>query len=161
MPIDIHQLDKFEYDDSEAEESWENFQDALLQQFYNSPEGQARLKEDPGMGFGAAQLIEFGFTYIGISMPKMRVADIREIVTEIFPRKISLASPDEANDAIPELIAFWQYLKREYKLPNAEPILHFLNQIGSEFITKMNDPSNFGMAKSFFMLGKRSDRYAQ
>ncbi|MCI0619324.1 hypothetical protein L0244_40660 [bacterium] len=63
MPIDIHQLDKFEYDDSETEESWEKFQDALLHQFYDSPEGQARLKDDSGMGFWAAHLIEFGFTY--------------------------------------------------------------------------------------------------
>lgn len=154
MPIDIHQLDKIYSDESETEESWEKFQDALLQEFYDSPEGQARLKDDSGMGFWAAHLIEFGFTYLGISIPKMRVADIREIVTELFPRKISLTSSDEANDAIPELIAFWQYLQREHKLTNAESVLTFLNQIRPEFNKLMNDSSKFGMAKSFFMLGQ-------
>ena len=154
MPIDMHKLDKFKYDDSETEESWEKFQDALLQQFYDSPEGQARLKDDPDMGFWAAQLIEFGFNYIGISVPKMRVADIREIVTELFPRKISLSSSDDANDAIPELVAFWQYLQREYQLANAESVLNFLNQIKPAFNKLMNDSSKFGMAKSFFMLGQ-------
>ncbi len=154
MPIDIHQFDKIESDESETEEAWEKFQDALLQQFYDSPEGQARLKDDSGMGFWAAQLIEFGFTYIGISIPKMRVTDIREIVTELFPRKISLSSSDEVNNAIPELVAFWQYLQREYQLANAESILSFLNQFGPEFNRLMNDSSKFGMAKSFFMLGQ-------
>jgi hypothetical protein len=44
----------------------------------------------------------------------MPVTHLREILSEIFPRKISLASPEDVHDALPELIAFWEYLKREY-----------------------------------------------
>jgi hypothetical protein len=84
----------------------------------------------------------------------MSVRDVKEIVTELFPRKISLLSPDDTNDAIPELRAFWQYLKREYKLSQADAILNFLSEIEPEFKNIMNDSEKFGMAKSFMTMGQ-------
>ena len=59
------------------------------------------------------------------TLPKMKAPDVEEIVTELFPRKISLSSPDEADEAIPELIAFWEYLQREYQLSQAKSILKY------------------------------------
>jgi hypothetical protein len=35
-----------------------------------------RLKIDPGMGFWAAQLICFGFSYMGVTVPRMTMADM-------------------------------------------------------------------------------------
>jgi hypothetical protein len=81
---------------------------------------------------------------------------IEEIVTEIFPRKISLLSPEDADDAIPELIAFWKYLEREYGLRQAGAILRFLHKVAPDFKRVMNDPSKFGMAKSFVMMGQQA-----
>ena len=79
-----------------------------------------------------------------------------EIITELFPRKITILSPDDANDTIPELIAFWQFLKREYGLRNADAVLRRLRKIAPDFKDVMNDPSRFGMAKSFFKMGQAS-----
>jgi hypothetical protein len=84
----------------------------------------------------------------------MTVSDARTVVMELFPRKISLHSPEQADDAIPELTAFWSYLKREFHLPLADAILEFLREVEPDFPALMNDPSNFGMAKSFFTMGQ-------
>jgi hypothetical protein len=154
MSSDIYQLDKIDPESSRAEGALEKFRDTVMNGFFDSPEGRARRQIDPDMGFWTAQLIDYGFSYIGVTLPKMTVREVRELLVDIFPRKISILSPDDADDAIPELVAFWQYLKREYKLANAEPILSFFKQIDHEFKKAMNDPSKFGMAKSFVMLGQ-------
>lgn len=109
---------------------------------------------DPDMGFWAAQLIYYGWQYEGSTIPQMTVGNVRSVVEDLFPRKISLHSPEEANGAIPELVAFWKYLKREFHLPQADAVLEALHQVEPDFPGMMNDPSNFGMAKSFFMMGQ-------
>ena len=155
MTFDINQLDKIDYD-TEGEEALAAYQEALLERFYQSAEGQSYIDTHPDieMGFWAAQLMYYGYVYEGITIPRMTAGDVEEIVIELFPRKISLFSAEEAEDAIPELIAFWQFLKREYKLANADGIVRFLQQIGPKFKAIMMDPSKFGMAKSFFMMGQ-------
>jgi hypothetical protein len=105
------------------------------------------------MGFYIAQLILYGYRHLGVTLPRMSASHVEELVTEVFPRKISLASPDDADDAIPELVAFGEYLKREHRLFQADAILKFLRRIEPEFKGMMNDPSRFGMAKSFLMAG--------
>jgi len=154
MKFNIHKLDNFDFDEDNAEEVQENYLDAVMEQFFDSPEGIKRFEEDPEMGFWAAQLIHYGFGYIGVSLPQMNVSYIEEIVTDIFPRKITIEKPEDANDAIPELISFWQFLKREYKLPKADGILKYLTKIEPDYLSIMNDPSKYGMAKSFMMMGK-------
>ena len=87
-------------------------------------------------------------------MPEMTWMGAEEILTELFPRKISLLKPDDAAEAIPELVAFWRYLKREHALGQADEILGLLEELAPDFISMMNDPSNFGMAKSIFSMGQ-------
>ena len=59
MPFDIYRLDHLgEFDG--FEEALPEYQDALLELFFQSPEGQARVQADPGMGFWADQLIDYG-----------------------------------------------------------------------------------------------------
>jgi len=154
MDFDIHQLDDVEFGTEEGHAAFEEYQEALLDRFTESPEGQQRLKADPDMGFWAAQLMYYGWQYEGSTVSQMTVGDVRSVVDELFPRKISLRSPDEADHAIPELVAFWKYLKREFHLPQADAILESLRQVEPDFPGMMNDPSNFGMAKSFFMMGQ-------
>jgi hypothetical protein len=154
MSFNIHELDNLDFYDEKEEEAFDRYQDSLLEQFFNSPEGKQRLQLDPEMGFWAAQLISFSFSYIGVSLPKLNASDVHEIVMDIFPRKITTNSPDEANDTIPELISFWQFLKRQYKLPNADRILGYLSKVEPKFKNAMNDPAKFGMAKSLMMSGK-------
>jgi hypothetical protein len=155
MTFDIHQLDKIDPASSKAEKALEKYQDALLELFATSFEGEALRQTYPEMGFWAAQLMYYGYGYIGVTLPQITVTNVKEIVTELFPRKISLMSPDETDEAIPELIAFWEYLKREYKLPQANSILKYLHKIKTDdFKAMMFDPSKAGMAKSFFMMGQ-------
>ena len=79
---------------------------------------------------------------------------MEEIVTELLPRKVTLQSPDDADGAIPELLAFWEYLKREYRLPQADPVLRFLREVQPRFKELMDDPQKFGLAKSILMMGQ-------
>ena len=153
MDFDIHQLDHMASDSEGAEAAFEAFQQALLERFAQSPEGQERFKADPEMGFWAAQLAYYGYQYEGTAVPRMTVGNVQEVVTDLFPRKISLHSPEQADDAIPELVAFWKYLKREFHLPQSDAVLEFLREVEPDFPGMMNDPSNFGMAKSFFSDG--------
>jgi hypothetical protein len=157
MAFNINQLDEVEYDGSyESEEALTQYQDSVLEEFALSFEGKERIKADPEMGFWIAQLIYYGIGYIGVTLPQMDVQDINEIITDLFPRKISLSSPEDADDAIPELLAFWRFLGSKYKLSNADTIIDYLAEIRPEFNTIMNDSSKFGMAKSFMTMGQNA-----
>jgi len=94
MDFNLHKLDEIEPGSTEADETLEEYQDSLIDKFVDSPEGQARLRVDPEIGFWAAQLIYYGYGYIGVTVPQMTAKDVEEIATELFPRKISLRSPD-------------------------------------------------------------------
>lgn len=154
MTFDIHQLNNLDSDEEETEDALAEYEDELIELFLNAPEGQEWLKVDPEPGFWIHCLIDYGYHYIGATLPKMTQPEVEEVVTELFPRKVSTFSPDDADHTIPELIAFWEYLKREYNLRNADPILKFLRQVQPKFKAIMNNPANFGMAKSFFMQGQ-------
>ena len=154
MDFDIHQFDGGVPDSDGSEAAFEAFQRALLERFAESPEGQERLAADPDMGFWAAQLMYYGWQYEGSAIGQMTASEVETVVGELFPRKISLRSPEQADDAIPELIAFWKYLKREFHLPCADAVLAFLREVERDFPETMNDPANFGMAKSFFAMGQ-------
>jgi hypothetical protein len=154
MKFDIRRLDEMDPDLVLDEGALEDYQEGLIGEFFASPEGKAHLAAFPDAGFWVAQLIHLGYAYRGATPPGMTVGDIDEIVEELFPRKVSLLSPDDADGAIPELTAFWSYLEREYELPQAAKILEYLRKIEPEFKGIINDPDRFGMAKSIFMQGQ-------
>ena len=156
MTIDIYRIDSIQ-DYDEAIEALSEYVEELVDDFVESPEGEAYLKAYPEMeeyvGSWIDNLLYFGYAYESVTLPKMTKNSVEVIVTRLFPKKLSLFDPNEADTTIPELTAFWEFLKREYKHPKATQILKFLKQIQPKFKQIMNDPSNFGMAKSFFMAG--------
>lgn len=153
MPFDIYQLDSV---DAVNHETLQAYAESITGLFFDSPEGEALLQAGPNSGFWIIRLIECGYYQLGVPLPDMSAADIHELLREIFPRKIALCSPDEADEAVPELIAFWEYLDREYELPHTDRILAYLRgQSNGEFREWMNDSSKFGMAKAFFTIGQR------
>jgi hypothetical protein len=81
---------------------------------------------------------------------------VQLILENLFPRKISLMQPEDADDVIPELIAFWQFLKREYQFKNADATLKYLKKLQPRYREIMNDSSRFGMAKSFMTAGTQA-----
>lgn len=155
MSFNIYQLDEIEADGSEeSERAFDKYQSYITEEFLNSEEGRERLKDDPDLGFWSSQLVYYGYTYIGVTLSQMEVTDVNEILTDIFPRKISLQSPNDADDTIPELIAFWGFLGQTYNLKNAKLILVFLDKLKADFHAIMNDSSRFGMAKSFVTMAQ-------
>jgi hypothetical protein len=159
MTIDLHQIDSIK-DYDRAIEAMERFVEELVEDFAESPEGKAYLAEYPEMedmiGSWIDNLLYFGYAYESVTLPRMTKQDVNVILTELFPRKISLMKPEDADTTIPELIAFWQYLKRQYKLRSAEAILKLLKKLQPNYRDIINDSSKFGIAKSFFMAGTES-----
>ena len=65
------------------------------------------------------------------------------------------AEADEAPIIIRELQYFWKFLQRDFHLENATACLKILDdEAANELKEEMNNPANFGIAKSFFMMGK-------
>jgi hypothetical protein len=151
--FDIHGLEDVDLEDEEAEGIIEEFEETLVRLFRESPEGKERLVADPDTGTYVLDLLRFGVSYLGRSPTTMSVADVEVIVTGLIPRKLILGSSDEAEHIVPELVAFWEYLKREYNLPNADPIMEHLREIQPGFPAMMKDASRFGMGKTLFAMG--------
>ncbi|MGA2975524.1 MAG: hypothetical protein ABSF77_09465 [Spirochaetia bacterium] len=155
MPdFNIHALDSLEPGHDKADKAFDRYRRSLVDTFCSSPEGQTHAAKHGSTGFWAGCLLDFGFNHIGVTLPNMTMSNLKEIVTDYFPRKVSLRSSEEAEDIIPELIAFWRFLGREFRLDAAEAALRYLGEIEPSFMRIMNDPSRFGMAKSFFMQGQ-------
>jgi hypothetical protein len=117
-----------------------------------SPEGQEFRDEGIEAGW-ASLLIDFGMNYLRVTPPQMAPHHLREILFDLFPRKVSAAAA-EAPAIIRELQAFWQFLQREFHLENAAACLSMLDEKTARRLkSEMSDPANFGIAKSFIMMG--------
>ncbi len=151
--LDIRQLDGVDPASDQADGELQRYEDALLQSFRDSAEGAELAKAGFGVGW-ARMMIQLGFNHLGKTVPHMSAADAEEILTELFPRKVTLSDPEEAEEVVPELTAFWRYLGRKHRLSNAPAILEVLQAVQPKYKAIMNDSSKFGMAKSFVMLGR-------
>jgi hypothetical protein len=101
-------------------------------------------------------MLDFAFDYLGVTPPEMSVRDLREILFELFPRKVSV-EPEAAGDIVEELRAFWRFVERQYGLPQSRRLLDDLDTAAEQRLRReLSDPANFGMAKSFFMMGQRT-----
>ena len=157
MVFNISQLDGIEYDGSDDSlEKIEEYQDYIFEEFIKSEEGVFLQNDFSDIGFWIRQLIYYGYSYLGVSLASMDVDDIKEILNDIFPRKISLESPDDANEIIPELLAFWRFIQKKHEVDKLNKILNYLCEVESSYFHIMNDSSKFGMAKSFMMQGSSS-----
>ena len=152
MVFNIHQS-VFSRDDEYMEKAAMRYREQLLQLFEQSTEGKALEEEGIEPGGWADMMMEYGMGYPGVTPAKMSAADLREVLFEIFPRKVS-ALPEVAPEVIRELRAFWQFLQREFHLENAAACLKVLDDKAAERLEKeMSNPANFGIAKSMVMMG--------
>ena len=151
MTFNIYQQ-VFDRDGMPLEKKANQYKEQLIQLFEQSPEGLALWRADIEPGW-AGMLLDFGTDYLGVTPPQMSPDDVREILFDLIPRKVS-ASADEAPEIVRELRAFWTFLQREFNLENAAACLSVLNeQAARELKKKMSDPATFGIAKSFVMMG--------
>ncbi len=101
----------------------------------------------------ASMMMDFGMNYLSVTPPDMSPDDVREILFDLFPRKVSTAA-DEAEGVVRELRAFWTFLQREFHLANAEACLKVLDEkTARQLKQELSNPANFGIAKSFMMMG--------
>lgn len=149
MTFDIHQLDNLAYE--EAETLLDGYISDLIGQFIVSPEGQAYSAGHPDESGWVYSFLELGYNYEGLSPAQMTKADVEDMMEALLPRKITVMEISEAEAAIPELVAFWQFLSREYGLENGDAIATYLSSIKGQFGEWMTDPARGGMAKSFIM----------
>lgn len=149
MTFNIRQLDNLDYD--EAEPLLEDYITGAIEEYINSPEGDAYYQEkQEGCGW-IATFVELGYLYEGYTLATMTKADVQILMEKILPRKITILDPTETEDAIPELISFWQFLGREYKLTQAKAIIKYLEQLGDRFGQLMNDPNSGGFMKNLLL----------
>lgn len=131
------------------------YEQALIDQFAASPEGQAITATGTKLGW-AGVLLHYAITYPGVTPPTMTTSDLEEVVYDLFPRKVVTERGDGA-EIIQELHAFWRFLQRAYHLPRAPQMLSLLTpQAAVRLEQKLQDPTNFGLAKSFVLLGKEA-----
>ena len=152
MSFDIRLLDNLSYDD--AETLLEDYIGDAIDRFVESKAGRAYVKKHPeGGGEWISTFIEMGYVYCDRTLPKMTKGDAQQLMEDILPRKLTLLDPDDTKDAIPELVAFWTFLKEEYELRSAGAIAKYLTSIQGKFTDWMFDPDRGGIAKSFALQG--------
>ena len=134
------------------EEKAVRYEKALMDQFVASPEGQVITERGTELGWARA-MIHYAITYPGVTPPVMTTADLEEILYDLFPRKVITEKGDGA-EIIQELQAFWRFLQRVYQLPQASQMLARLTpQAARRLERELQEPANFGMAKSFVLMG--------
>ncbi len=146
----VFALDEIDHDAERA--YYERANDA----FSKSNEAQQVVERHGDLGW-LQMLLEFGIHYLGEIVDEMTLGSVEEFVLDYVPRKVSTEA-DSAASVICELAMFWEYLDRVYRLPAARSIVEWLKSDGlvDRLKADMSDPSNFGMAKSIFMLGKQA-----
>jgi hypothetical protein len=135
------------------EEATLRYREELEALFEASVEGKALSDEGIQPGWSDT-VMDLGINYLHVTPAQMSAADVRTILFQLVPRKIS-ATADEAPEAIRELQLFWTFLQREFRLENAAACLNVLNEkrTVARMQEEMDSPANFGMAKSFVMMG--------
>ncbi len=152
MAFDIYQQ-VFDRDGLPLEKKAGPYLDQLMELFVQSAEGQKLLSEGLEPGW-TSMMMDFGMNYLSVTPPGMTPDDLHEILFNLFPRKVS-TSADEADEIIRELQAFWTFLQREYHLANAAACLKVLDEKAARELKKeLSNPVNFGIAKSFVMMGQ-------
>ena len=141
MAFNIYQK-VFDSDGLPLEKKAGQYLDQLMELFVQSPEGQQLWSEGIEPGW-AATMLDFGMNYLSATPPDMSPDDLREILFDLFPRKVS-TDADDAEDIVRELRAFWTFLQREFHLENATACLKVLDERASRELKKeLSDPANF------------------
>lgn len=131
--------------------------DGLMSAFEASPEGQALLASHGYLGW-VAMMGDFATGYRGAAPLEMTLADFREVLWELFPRKVS-CPPTDAPEIIAALSAFWTFADRAFLAPHAKAILKELSDGATDRMKReLANPQNFGMAKALFSHGGLFDQ---
>ena len=154
MSFDIHEA-VFDSKGTYLAEKAVRYEQALMEQFAASPEGQAITQTGTELGWAGA-MIHYAITYPGVTPATMTPNDLEDVVFGLFPRKV-ITEKGDGEEIIRELRAFWHFLERVYQLPQARQMLaHLRPQAARRLERELQEPANFGMAKSFVLMGMQA-----
>jgi hypothetical protein len=154
MSFDINEA-VFDEQGTYLEEKAVPYEQALMDQFAASPEGQAILQRGTELGWAGA-MIHYAISYLAVTPATMTPSELEEVVFGLFPRKVITERGDGA-EIIQELRAFWHFGARVYQLPQAKQMLARLTpQAARHLERELQEPTNFGMAKSFVLMGQEA-----
>jgi len=144
--FDLHRIDPLLAAGSSAgtpayEEALGAYIQALVGAFMKSPEGAAISHGYEYAGVWAGQIVRYGCDILHTPPARLTAREVAELLSEHFPRRVTLEEPSEAERIVPELLAFWQFLGRTYRLEQAADIATCLRNILPTFPAIMNDPA--------------------
>jgi hypothetical protein len=154
MTFDIHQMIFNEYGEY-LEEQGNDYINQVVALFDASPEGQALVTQGIESGW-TSMILDYGFRYLGVAVPDMGGDVLREILFGLIPEKV-VTEPSSAPEIVTESRAFWNFVKREFELSNADNCLELLNRRGiiEDLRMSLDNPAQYGMSKSIIMEGMR------
>ncbi len=154
MSFDIRQQVVDQRTGEVPEELGNAYVDQLGAAFAESPEGFSIRNQGIDLGW-VTLAVDYGIRYLGVTPADMSPEDLEEILFDIFPEKVAVKA-DNAAEIIKEMRAFWRFAQRAYGLENAVDCLDILDDDAIGHLhAAMSDPDNYGMGKSFVMLGKQ------
>jgi hypothetical protein len=133
----------------------QKYSEHLIEEFAKAPEGKAIEERFGRVGGWVDLMFEYAFNYIGVDLTDLSTDNMREVLFELFPRKVSTDAGD-APEIVAEFHAFWEFLKRQYGLPVANIIDMLDDRAERRLRDELANPANFGMAKSFFVQGQQA-----
>jgi hypothetical protein len=123
----------------------------LVRRFAASPEAKT-LADIQSLGF----VMDFAADYFNATIATLSPSELREIVFDLIPRKVSIDA-SAASCIIEENRAFFAFLQREFGLEQADACLRVLSGDAVKRLeVALSDTSNFGMAKSLVMGGREA-----
>lgn len=123
--------------------------------------GRSRFADDiadyrpEDAGIDIAEWLKSAWEYTGQSPDRLRLGTTREMLYDWMPRKYSFDR--EYFENFPLILeAFFRFLEDQGRLPQAEAFRHLAREARTKLPALANDPSNWGMAKSFVMMGEQA-----
>ena len=102
-------------------------------------------------GFVASAMLDYKWGYADGRVFHWTRPDLEDLLLGHFPRKVTIDEEDILR-VVPELGDFLRFLQRTNRLTgdSLHDLLDELSELRPDFATAMQDPANFGMAKSLF-----------
>ncbi len=150
-------FDVFPLDDRESEDAIERL-DELVTAFRASPEAEvlAGRVDRTLIGWSASLFADYAIRGIGVPLARLTVADVAELLLDMFPRKVVMKTDEEADEALRQIVALWRSLDRTWKPERAGAIMAMVEALGPKFRESMRDEALWGPGKRFMLSGIRA-----
>lgn len=111
-----------------------------------------KLSADPETAVGEVEtLLDLMRDYLDVEGPAdLAAGHLRELLLQIYPRKITVFDADDTENTIPAVRDFLAYLAERREMPEstARALEGELDEVAPRFTEAMMDPANWGMAGS-------------